>query len=86
MEHGQVDAAVQCYEKALTVNPEYPEAHNNLGVILKESVNWMLQLSVNKALAIKPDFSEALNNLGNAFNELGLLDAAVKCYKKTLTL
>ena len=33
---GQLDDAVKSYEKALAVNPDYAEAHNNLGATLKE--------------------------------------------------
>ena len=60
------------------------EAHNNLGITLKE----LDQLdeavkSYEKALAINPDFAEAHNNLGNVLKDLGQLDAAVKSYEKT---
>ena len=36
MELGQVDDAVKCYEKALTINPDYALAQNNLDIALKE--------------------------------------------------
>ena len=32
---GQLDEAVKRFEKALAINPEYAEAHNNLGVTLQ---------------------------------------------------
>jgi Flp pilus assembly protein TadD len=33
---GQLDDAVKSYEKALTLNPDYTEARNNLDIVLKE--------------------------------------------------
>ena len=63
--------AAKNYEKALDINPDYAEAHNNLGVIFKE----LGQLddavkSYKKALAINPDYAIAHNNLDIALKEL----------------
>ena len=33
---GQLDAAVKRYKKALVIKPDYAEAHNNLGNVLKD--------------------------------------------------
>ena len=33
---GQLDTAVKSYEQALTIKPDYAEAHNNLDIILKQ--------------------------------------------------
>ena len=35
-ELGQVDDAVKSYKKALTLKPDYAEAHNNLDIVLKQ--------------------------------------------------
>ena len=35
-EHGKLDEAVEAFNKALTIKPDYAEAYNNMGVTLKE--------------------------------------------------
>jgi tetratricopeptide (TPR) repeat protein len=84
---GQLDAAVNRYEQALAIKPDFAEAHNNLGNTLKE----LGQLddaikSFEKTLTIKPDFAEGYSNLGVTLHELGQLDAAVKCYEQALAI
>ena len=54
----------ESYRKALSIKPDYAEAHNNLGATLDE----MGQLdeaiaSYIKALSIKPDYADAIMNL-----------------------
>jgi len=61
------DAAIEAYNKALAINPDYAEAHTNLGSALKEQGKLEEAIEAyNKALAIKPDNAEAYNNMGNA--------------------
>ena len=37
---GQLDAAVESYNKALAIKPDYAEAYNNMGNALKDKVSW----------------------------------------------
>ena len=60
---GQLDTAISCYEKALSIKPDYAEAHYNLGF----SHHRLGQLdaavrSYKKVVAIKPDYARAHNN------------------------
>ena len=60
---GQLDTAISYYEKALSIKPDYAEAHYNLGF----SLHRLGQLdaavrSYKKVVAIKPDYAEAHNN------------------------
>ena len=84
---GQLDAAVKCYEQALAIQPDFAEAHSNLGVTLKDL--GQLDAAVKcyeQALAIQPDYAEAYNNLGITLNELGQLEEAVKRYEQALAI
>lgn len=73
------------YELALAFSPGCAEAHNNLGVVLREL--GQLERAVEcyqAALALRPNFPQSLNNLGvvmtaqgNAAQALALLTAAV---------
>ena len=75
---GQLESAVKSFEKAITINPNYAEAHYNIGVALQglgkldEAIK-----SYEKAIAIKHEYPNAHNNLGNILLELRQLDAAV---------
>ncbi len=60
---GQLDTAISCYEKALSIKPDYAEAHYNLGF----SHHKLGQLdaavrSYKKVVAIKPDYAKEHNN------------------------
>ena len=59
-ELGQLDGAIENYEKALILKPDYAEAHNNLGNVLKEfdQLDRAIKCYM-RAVAINPDFSEA---------------------------
>jgi len=58
------DAAVKSFEKAIAINPDYVEAHNNLGSILNALGHLDVAIECyEKAIAINPDFSDAYYNL-----------------------
>ena len=84
---GMPDKAIQSFENAIAIKPDYPEVHNNLGVTLQELGRLdMAVKNYEKALAIKPNYAEAHNNLGNILRELGQVDMAVKHYEKALAI
>ena len=39
-QHGSRDEAAACYRRALELNANYAEVHNNLGLLLEEEGNW----------------------------------------------
>ena len=82
-----MDDAVKSYEQALAINPDYTEAHNNLGIAHKE-LNQLDDAvkSYGQAFAINPDYAEAHYNLGIAHKELNQLDDAVKSLEKALAI
>ncbi len=72
MEQRRLEEAAASYRQALRLKPDYAEAHNNLGVVLKE----LGQLdeavaSYQQALRLKPDYAQAHNNLGIALHGAG---------------
>lgn len=81
------DKAIELYEKALSVNPDYAEAHNNLGIVL-HNLN-LLDDAVKSyiaAISINPNYAEAHNNLGNSQGKLGQLSDAIRSYEKALII
>ena len=79
--------AIDCFSKSLKINPNYAEANNNMGALLKtigrtkDSVSYF-----EKAINIKPDFSNAYNNLGASYNVMGKWDLALENYHKCLKI
>ena len=65
----------------------FSEAHNNLGVTLKEMGEFEnAESSFRKAIAIMDGNANAHNNLGNTLRELGRLDEAYASYTRTIQL
>ena len=83
---GQLDVAVEYFEKALAIKPDYTEVNYNLGLTHQELGQLDAAVeSYKKALAVNPNYAEAHNNLGVTLKELGQLDTAVECYEKAIT-
>ena len=84
---GRLDELIQLLHKALELNPNYPEAHYNLGITLKRQGDLSAAIACyNSALKLKPNYPDAHYNLGNALKEQGDLDAATASYNTALQL
>ena len=71
------DEAVLCYDRAITIKPDYAEAHNNRGNALKGLIRFEEALmSYKKAISVKPDYSDAYSNAGVVLQELRRFDEA----------
>ena len=82
-----LDRAIDSYQHALLIKPDYPEGYNNFGVVLKNKGKLDEAIQVfKKALSLKPDYHEAYNNLGNTLKDKGNIDEAIKAYDKALLL
>ena len=84
---GQLDSAVQNYEKALSINPDYAKAHYNLGGALQglgklhDSVK-----SYENSTALEPENAQAHNNLAIVLRELEQLEEAEASCRKAIVL
>jgi len=75
------------YHKALSLKPDYAEAHNNLGNVLRDlRKHDDAAASYRKAIGLKPEYEEAHNNLGTALQSLGKLDESIASYRTALDL
>ena len=83
----RIQEAIEHYEEALRIKPEYAEADYNLGGALvrlgrgQEAVGHYEQ-----ALRVRPDFAAAHNNLGAALVRLGRVQEAVGHYERVLRM
>jgi len=84
---GDVDAGLAHSVRAVSLAPNYPEAHNDLGVGLARRG----QLSdaathYRHAIELQPTYDEALNNLGVVTAAQGDLPAAVELFRRALKI
>jgi len=84
---GQLDLAVQNYEKALSIKPDYAKAHYNLGIALQElgRVHDSVK-SYENSVAFEPENAQAHNNLAIIFRELDQLKKAEASSRKAIAL
>lgn len=83
---GNFDAAAESYRKALSIRPDYAEAHYNLGNVLQEQGRLdMAAACYRKATACKPDYAKAYCNLGNVLQEQGKPDEATASYRNAIS-
>ena len=83
----QFDASIKMFETAVSLKPDYAEAHFNLGVVLKVSGRPNLAVeSYKKAIELLPNYLGAHNNLGNALKQIGRLEEAVISYQNAIAI
>lgn len=84
---GKLQDAIESYDKAIQIKPDFAEAYSNRGIALKEigQLDEAVE-SYDKAIQIKPDFADAYSNRGNALKELGRLDEAVTSCDKAIQI
>jgi tetratricopeptide (TPR) repeat protein len=81
------DEAVNAYKQAIIINPNYPDAYNNMGVALKEQGKFEEAIEAyNKATSINPVYAEAYFNMGNALKDKGKLQEAIEAYNKATSI
>ena len=87
LQKGQVDEAIIHFRKALAIQPDYGEAHNNLGSALhqKGQVEEAI-VHFKEALAINPGDAGAHCNLGNTLLQNGQVDEAITNFQQALTI
>ena len=84
---GQSDRAMEQYQIALRLKPNFIEAHNNLGALYAS--NGQLDKAIEEyqtALRLMPNFAAAHNNLGVLYKYKGQLDRAMEEYQAALRL
>jgi tetratricopeptide (TPR) repeat protein len=84
---GRLDDAIAQFEKALRLNPNLAETHNNLGNALKDGGRTKEAIAqYEAALRLQPDLAVAHNNLGSALNAGGRTQEAIVQYEAALRL
>ncbi|MDD5299063.1 MAG: tetratricopeptide repeat protein [Gallionella sp.] len=78
---------MEAMRRAVELNPNDAEVHNNLGVLLQAQGRLEAALaSLRRALELKPDYANAHNSLGSILDDLGQFEAAQASYRRALEL
>ena len=96
-EQGKLEDAVATYKQALAMEPVFPEAYNNLGVLHYQNLEVERALDMHlKALRIREslegsqlepgDLSQPYINLGAVYKALGDFQKAHECVEKARRL
>jgi tetratricopeptide (TPR) repeat protein len=91
---GRYQEAVQEFDNAIRLQPNFAEAFNNRGNALKElaqlnrnAANYASVIaSYEDAIRARPEYPVAHFNLGNALKDVGRMDDAVGCYESAISL
>jgi tetratricopeptide (TPR) repeat protein len=68
---GKTQDAIAALLKAIELDPDMPEAHNNLGVIRSAQNPAKAEQDFREAIRIQPDYADAHSNLGNLLSSAG---------------
>ncbi|MEG4317755.1 MULTISPECIES: tetratricopeptide repeat protein [unclassified Microcoleus] len=83
----QFRAAIECYERAIAIDPNYAAAHSNLGVVKQHTGRLAEAIAhYRQALEIDPNLAETASNLGSALAEVGENEGAIAEYERALSL
>ncbi len=86
MSQKEPQAALLELDRALALDPEFPEAHNAKGVLMHMAFARPEDAiaSYKKAIELKPAFSECKVNLGNVYLDQKRYDDAIVLYREAL--
>jgi tetratricopeptide (TPR) repeat protein len=84
---GQYDQALDVLREGLRLYPNAVELHVGVGYarLAREEYAWARR-SFEQALVLEPEHEDGLAGLGETLLKLGLLEAAVRCFRRTLEL
>ncbi len=84
-QEAKVSEAIQQYEQALRLYPDYPKAHLNLGIALEQTGRVPEAIEqYEQALRLNPDYVKAHYNLAVALERAGRVQEAIQHYERAL--
>ena len=84
---GELEGASQMFEKAITLKPDYAEAHNNLGATFKDLGRLDDAFKCfKKAISLKSGYVDAHYNLAIMYQELEQFQDSVESFLRAISL
>ena len=84
---GYLDTAIESYNQAISIKPDFAEAFYNMGLVLTNQNK--LNKAINaykKVISISPNYPDTYNNMGVALTKLSKFDEAIEAFKKAIAL
>jgi Flp pilus assembly protein TadD/thiol-disulfide isomerase/thioredoxin len=87
MKKGQTPRAKAVFERALALQPSFPEVNNSLGALLAQEGNVAGALvQFRTAIEGKPDYADAMNNLGYTYLQSGRPADALRLFQQAVAI
>ena len=84
---GEINRAIQSYQRSIELYPNNPEGYNNIGLIYRKEGNLPAALNaLHKAFSLAPDRADISYNLGNICRAQGKNKEAVGYFKKAVEI
>ncbi len=82
-----LNEGIDCYQKSININPDLEEAHNNLGILLKDLKSYPeAEKEYRTVIKLNPDDADAHYNLGVLLSDLKNYPEAEKEYRTAIKL
>ncbi|AGY59103.1 tetratricopeptide repeat protein [Gloeobacter kilaueensis] len=87
LEAGRPEQAAALCQRALALQPQRAEIHNDLGIALMDQGKYQqAEAACRRAIALQPNFAPAHSNLSQVLKELGRLNEAVASCRQAVAL
>lgn len=84
---GNLEGAIQAYQKALEIEPSYADVYLSLGhVYVRQQKDQEAIKALKEAVRFNPEMDEAYYGLGLGYFRLGKMKEAAQAFKKTVAL
>ena len=84
---GLIEKALNCFEKAVQIDPHHAYALCNIGRVYYEKGQWQQALKFfETSISIHPGLAETHSNLGLTLHRLNLMDQAIAAYQRALKI
>jgi protein O-mannosyl-transferase len=83
----QMKTAMECYSKAIRLDPANAEAHYNFGnAYLVQNVPMAASMEYQEAILARPDYANAYCNMAAALMKMGRIDEAVSNFRRSVEI
>lgn len=87
LEHGKLEKAISCYQRAIQLQPSYADAYHNLGEVLSVQEQWEEAIaSYQQAIELNPYYEGSHYSLGKVWASLDRREEAIACYRTAIEL